>query len=483
MDGTLSYTGRDVIDIRRALVDRVPKLTDKWKDFSESDLGMVIIELIAGAQDMQNFYFDAQAFETFLDTAVQPKNVYSLLRAMNYRIPLVGSAKGVVRLEYKDSLERDIYVPKYYQFLCSRNNNIRYLASEAIYTSTVNGVVDIPVFEGEYREKSVTREQLSTNLTSAGTVSRRIYLGSENVADGSVEIYQEGCIWEQVDDALLMYEGGYYYSTHVDNTGEVYILMSVNFMDLIPTNPSEKVIIKYAISKGVAGTVKANQIDSILSPTEGNIHPVDLKYIGNPEDTYGASDIPDINTLKILGRRNAQNMGRYITLGDYENGVASEPYVKYCVVKDWKTPEYVSEPYVVKVWAVDHLGNSLGSADKTTLRNKFRSKGVTAVDVQVVDTNIVEFDIHVQIILRNTSTEESKKICNIVRDKINEYYNVEAISYGQRVSLSILHSRIYTMSPYIKDVRVITPDMDIDVGETEFPKLRNITVDVVKSFE
>ena len=68
---TISYTGRDVADIRRELIDMIPTLTTKWTDFNESDLGITLIELIASAQDMQNFYFDTQAFETYLDTAVQ----------------------------------------------------------------------------------------------------------------------------------------------------------------------------------------------------------------------------------------------------------------------------------------------------------------------------------------------------------------------------------------------------------------------------
>ena len=101
IEGTsLSYTGRDAIDIKRELISMVPKLTEQWRDFSESDLGVIIVELIAGAQDLQNFYFDNQAFETFLDSAEQEKNIRSLLRAMNYKIPFMGSASGTLNLYF-----------------------------------------------------------------------------------------------------------------------------------------------------------------------------------------------------------------------------------------------------------------------------------------------------------------------------------------------------------------------------------------------
>ena len=144
---SISYTGRDNEDIRQSLIDLVPKLTDKWRDYNESDLGMTIIELIAGAQDMQNFYLDNQTFETYLDTAMQDKNIRSILRAMNYRIPLVVSARGVI--------------------------------------------------QGELHEVRVTKKSLSENITASNNVSRRIYLNDNNVADKTVTITQEGFVWKE----------------------------------------------------------------------------------------------------------------------------------------------------------------------------------------------------------------------------------------------------------------------------------------------
>ena len=110
---SLSYTGRDNEDIRQSLIDLVPQLTDKWRDYNESDLGITIIELIAGAQDMQNFYLDNQTFETYIDTAMQDKNIRSLLRAMNYRVPLMVSARGTVTVSFVGSLPEYLSFPKY----------------------------------------------------------------------------------------------------------------------------------------------------------------------------------------------------------------------------------------------------------------------------------------------------------------------------------------------------------------------------------
>lgn len=482
MDGSMSYTGRDIIDIRKALVNKIPELTDKWRDFSESDLGMVILELIAGAQDMQNFYFDNQAFETYLDTAEQDKNIRALLRTMNYRIPLKVSAKGEVRLEYRDNTTRTIRIPKYFQFGCS-TSNYKYVVMEEVYRPTENGCIDIPVWEGDYKELTVTRKTLASNVNAAGNVSRRIYIGNTDVADHSIEICQDGAVWEEVDDAILEYSGGYVFSVHRDAAGDVYILMSVNFMDLIPKGDNSSITIKYLISHGKSGIVDKNVIDTILDYTTGDLYYQELLYISNTTKTYGAADDIDLSKAKILARRQAQTMGRYITLDDYGVAVSSEPYIKYSVVKDWKTKDLVEEPYKIKVWAVDMNGCNLGSQDKAALVKKLEEKGVSSVDVEVVDAEILDFDIHVQVILRTSSVDEAQKISNEIWQGLNEYYCIERLGFGDRVSISLMHSRVMEMSSYVRDVNIITPNADIEPSIIQFPKLGKITVDVVEKFE
>ena len=63
LDKRSLYTGRDIQDLRDYLVNQVMSLTDQWTDFNESDVGMVLIELIAGLGDMLGFYLDKQTLE------------------------------------------------------------------------------------------------------------------------------------------------------------------------------------------------------------------------------------------------------------------------------------------------------------------------------------------------------------------------------------------------------------------------------------
>ena len=475
-NNSLSYTNRDIVSIRKELINTIPKLTDKWTDFNESDLGITLIELMAGVQDMQNFYLDTQAFETYLDTAVQDKNVRALLRSMNYRIPLAKSSECKVRIVFVNNDNREITVPKYTSFTSSINSSVvNFVAKETIIKSGSFDYIDIPVMEGIARTVSWSKDDLKSNKNVDGDVSRRIYLGYKNVSDGSVEIVQHGNIWKECDDALLKYEGGRWYSVHVDSDGQVYVLMSVNFLQLV--EEGESLDINFVTTNGINGIIDMDTIDTI------NMNLQDVQRIYNTTKSYDASDSPssaDLQNMKVLARRNAVTMGRYITLEDFETAVYEQSYVFQAVVKDWKYFDYVNEPYVVKVWAVNTLGESLGELTREKLKKELMSKAIADVTVQVLEVESVDFNINVDVVLSVDNETAKERLRTEIISFLNTTYRAENMSFGENISYSLMTSRIKAYSPYIKDVVVRTPSKDIEVGNIQFPRLNKISVRVVE---
>ena len=470
----LSYTGRDASEIRRELIDMIPGLTDKWTDFNESDLGIILIELIAGAQDMQNFYFDTQTFETYLDTAVQDKNIRSLLRTMNYRIPLINNAKGTLFITFINDEYKEINIPKY-TYVRSSIPGVRatYLVNDTISLSGNISEIEIPIVEGELKTLTMTRNDFETNYTVSHEISRRIYLGFSNVADHSVTLSQSGVVWEECDDALLKYNGGYYYSVHKDSSGQVYVLMSVNFLSLLPQDKDSSIVFNFIVSRGSQGNVNAYDLDTIDTALD------DVQYIENREKTTGGTDEPNLSDLKLLARRNAITMDRYITLYDYETAVNMEPYILKSVVKDWKYPEYVNEPYLVRIWAVGPDGEQLNKIDKEKLKEKLLSKGNVEVSVEVMNVNIVDIDIEIDVTLKVRDSVDKENIRKSIEDYLYRVYRVSSMEFGGEINYAALLSRVKASSPYIKDAIILKPTESIEVGIKEFPRVKNIKVNVV----
>jgi len=82
----VDYQARDYDSFLRALLDLLPSRVPGWRDRSEADLGMAILELFAYVGDQLSYYQDRVAAEGFLRTAVQYDSVRRLLRLVDYRL-------------------------------------------------------------------------------------------------------------------------------------------------------------------------------------------------------------------------------------------------------------------------------------------------------------------------------------------------------------------------------------------------------------
>lgn len=82
----IDYVTKDYDGFRQAMLDQIPLLLPNWTDRSESDFGVVLIELFAYVSDILSYYQDRVANEAYLSTATQRQSVTELLRLIDYQI-------------------------------------------------------------------------------------------------------------------------------------------------------------------------------------------------------------------------------------------------------------------------------------------------------------------------------------------------------------------------------------------------------------
>jgi uncharacterized phage protein gp47/JayE len=82
----IDYVTKDYDGFRQAMLNQIPLRLPNWTDRSESDFGVVLIELFAYVADLLSYYQDRVANEAFLGTATQRRSVTELLRLIDYQI-------------------------------------------------------------------------------------------------------------------------------------------------------------------------------------------------------------------------------------------------------------------------------------------------------------------------------------------------------------------------------------------------------------
>jgi hypothetical protein len=102
---SISYTSRDFSTIRSALVDHVKIYFPDWQEWSESNLGVALLELVAYVGDNLSFYLDRTANELYLSTVTQRQNIINLVKLIGYspRTASAASARLRARIQLPQS--------------------------------------------------------------------------------------------------------------------------------------------------------------------------------------------------------------------------------------------------------------------------------------------------------------------------------------------------------------------------------------------
>jgi len=93
----IKYTSRDFSSIKQDLVNHAKRnYPEIYKDFNKASFGSLMLDTVAYVGDMMSFYVDYQVNESFMDSAVEYKNVTRMARQFGYKYEGAPSATGIV---------------------------------------------------------------------------------------------------------------------------------------------------------------------------------------------------------------------------------------------------------------------------------------------------------------------------------------------------------------------------------------------------
>ena len=93
----IDYTSRDFDSIREDLINYTKRYyPDTFKDFSEASFGSLMLDTVAYVGDIMSFYLDYQVNESFIDTAIDFKNILRIAKQMGYKYTGAKTTSGMV---------------------------------------------------------------------------------------------------------------------------------------------------------------------------------------------------------------------------------------------------------------------------------------------------------------------------------------------------------------------------------------------------
>lgn len=285
-----SYVNKDFATIYPELLNLVKQLTNRWdpETSNESDPGIVLLKLLAFIGDKNNYNTDKNILERFMPSATQESSMRQLCEMLGYNMHYYRAAETEVNITYTGE-DASFILPALDTTLTNSDNSLTFVLTESCSIEGRNKTKKVSVIQGTCKtltvldSETITLENLDDN--------NRVYFPETMVAENGIfikggsgrGILTKNEYWVKVDNLNNQLPGYCIYKFGFDSTQNLpYIEFPSDIANLI----GDGLTIKYIVTDGVNGNIKANTITTILSPTT-----IEGKLVTATEDGESTTEI------------------------------------------------------------------------------------------------------------------------------------------------------------------------------------------------
>ena len=465
-DIPLDYTTNDYNGYFELMKNAIPNFTPDWTDTSDSDQGIVILQVLAYGLHVLGYYQERVMQENILELARTKRGILTGCNFLGYN-PTRQTA-SVVELTIKKDTDFTYHtkvVPKGAQF--STNPQ---LGTPIVFETTEELMLEPGVMEGKVNAvQGITFEGEVIGVGN-GNPQQRYTISNPDVLIDSLNIYTyEGNTlrqWTLVDNFLDSSFSDRHYTVSLDEEDRTI----VNFGDgIFGMKPSAGININatYRMGGGVIGNLAPNLI-SYIYDTDNDLNFIDSVY--NEEFAQGGSDYEDLERARVLAPKYYRSRQQAVSPTDFEDLAVLTPGVSKakCVETFTSTRVYL--------YLLGDDYNAPNEALCQVVKEKVDADRVGNVDLIVEPCTITEFDIKCTIYVHDKFDPEVVK--EQVKKNLEEYFHVSNFDFeGEFYANKVIDVAFNTAG--VKNV-VLDEEVTIDrkCSNIEILKLRNVTVEV-----
>lgn len=317
----VDYTSRDYEGFRNDMIALLKTKIPEYSDFSESDMGIVLIELLAHGLDIVSFYNDKVANEIFPDTATERESVIKHCRRLGYE--LKNSTPSKFKQVFKIiPQEVDYVIPRGMKITTSADDDILVefeVTEDLLIPKGCNGLEQDE--SGNYLYTVEIEQGTSVNSdiigSSNGTPYQEFMLSYAPVILDSLRVTVASELdiedWERVDNFIDSDQSSKQYMVEVTENDYVKILFGSGVSGMIPPPFDNGISATYRIGGGSQGNVSLNTI------TEMPSRPAVILDTFNVEQIQLGKDKETIEEATVNATLSLRTLWRAVCLEDYEN--------------------------------------------------------------------------------------------------------------------------------------------------------------------
>lgn len=493
---SLNYTNQDFASLlTRLTLYCEQRFGDKFTDFYESDLGVVLMEMWAFCADMLSFKGDQLANEVYIDSVTELDNAFRICKAVGFQPTPPIASRALFSATITSTLQTDLIIPAGFQIGTSTGSSP--LTYELFPADPLNNPIfdqDIIIPAGSFSNTAVIGlegQSFLDTFASTGEVNQVFTLTQSPVLYDSIRVDVDGTRWTQVDyftDSKPRFE----YRVEFDSNYNVYVIFGNSRAGSIPSQGS-RVQVTYRVGGGSRGNI----VTGAINTQSGFIVPglnitVPVQFINYTKGDYGydGDTIEDIRR-KLPAYNKVQN--RAVTGEDYKSlaelfvsGYNGQIGKVTAALRNYGCAGNIIDLFVLArsgsdglTEANDQLKIELGEY----MENRKMITDYLCIKDGVVVTVDTLVDLHVPKFYRKFSEEIKARTVQ----RINSFYNLANWEYGKPLKATELMQSLSDVKEITSiDISFTTNDPS-QTGNVITPKyyeiIRPDNINVVLTFE
>jgi len=515
-ESLIDFAGTDFNSYRLNLIDYIRAVYPlDYNNFVESDLGMMLVDLVAYVGATTSMKADFLANENYLRTAKNRNNIKKLLELIGVRMkgPIGAAANATI------TFDSSPYVTTYDQLEIPFSNRTIQITSPddgapLVYTlyKYTNGLVDLvnqnasiilTEIEGVGGDAAnpgtvVLHDNLvllegslvrKTGNFGAETGIKTVTLDSSPVIEGSVEVFitgnsQTSGVYTQVDNVYFASGStAKIFQLVSDDDFKASVIFGDNLTGQSPA-PGDSFLITYRVGGGERGNINAEVINfpvvvnNITQGTTAN------GVLENSSKATGGSDAETVDHAKKYGPLTFRRQDRVVTLDDFDT-FANTFISSYgsigkatAAVRRAYSSANIIDLYILEKASDTQLRKATPTFKKELL-DAIEPKKMLTDEVVVVDGLIRTIDLVITARIDREIKETEELIKLNIRDVILDYFNVDNRYFGQEFN----PQEVARSTFQIPEVRFATVDnfpTTIKADFNEIIQLNNLTINIVR---
>lgn len=472
INSTIDYITKDYEGFRDLMIQSIPKYAPEWTDTSQSDMGIVLIELLAQGLDVLSYYQDKTFQENFLATAKTRRSVLNLCKLLGYDLKSQVPAKYKVKFtKSADYTQKAVKIPK-----GTKLGTDPLLSAQIVFETDEDLIINIGETEGTV---SVTHGQtIHNDLIGVGdnSVDQRYKLTYADVLKDTIEVrtqlrtdnggggnYQQ---WVMVDDFLSSDSTHRHFTVETDEFNNCYVVFGNGVTGMcVPSNYN--IHVSYRVGGGKIGNVGAKTINTYVDNEIAGIS----KFTNDRIAYQQGEDLEDINEARLKAPARYRTLNRAITRQDFEDIVLDIDGVAKCKVIEGFNIEREVNIYV----APEGYGR-VSSELKELIAEKLTPIKLVHDKPVVKDVEYCDFDITLTATIGSNFVNEEVK--GYIEEVLKRKFKLDDCDFGQTIYKTDIFRYILNEVGQVRNIEISSPPSDHEVEECQIPRLRHVRVSV-----